>query len=223
MTDKTLSKRDGNVLTILFNAEAQPYREQGETINLPEPSSQAQQSGERAEEEAAGELRAIQLAEEGLLDEAERLLTETIEKYPKGRLTLWNNRAQIRRLAGNVDGALSDLTRVVNTQPTANRSNLPPYDITRALSDAYVHRATIYLLLARSLQSDPAHASIPKSVNVQNSETLEEWASRDFALAAKYGNRVGRVMAALTNPFAKMCGTIVRTALEAEMRLQEGL
>ena len=45
---------------------------------------------------------------------------------------------------------------------------------------------------------------------------LEEAASRDFAAAARYGDEVAREMSVRTNPYAKMCGAIVRNALKEE-------
>jgi hypothetical protein len=52
--------------------------------------------------------------------------------------------------------------------------------------------------------------------NLKKSE-LEELASKDFAAAAKYGDEVAREMSVRTNPYAKMCGAIVRNALKEEM------
>lgn len=47
---------------------------------------------------------------------------------------------------------------------------------------------------------------------------LEELASRDFAAAARYGDDVAREMSVRTNPYAKMCGSIVRNALVEERK-----
>jgi hypothetical protein len=216
MTDKPLSERDENILNILFDRETQPFG-QVHFSCLRVPGHQFKLDEQQMQEIISNEVKAIQLAEAELLDDAEKLLTQTIEKYPEGRLTLWNNRAQTRRLAGNVEGALSDLAHVINTQTTASPGNFSSPAAIRALSDAHVHRATIYLLLARSLGYGGGLASIPTTLQAESNETLEEWASRDFASAAKYGNGLGRVMASRTNPFAKMCGAIVQTALQRDM------
>ena len=45
---------------------------------------------------------------------------------------------------------------------------------------------------------------------------LEEMASRDFASAARFGDEVAREMSVRTNPYAKMCGAIVKNALREE-------
>lgn len=48
-------------------------------------------------------------------------------------------------------------------------------------------------------------------------QRLEELASRDFFLGGRYGNRVAGELAVRTNPYAKMCGEIVRGAMGREM------
>ena len=47
---------------------------------------------------------------------------------------------------------------------------------------------------------------------------LEELASKDFAAAARFGDEVAREMSVRTNPYAKMCGAIVRNALAEERK-----
>lgn len=51
---------------------------------------------------------------------------------------------------------------------------------------------------------------------------LEEAASGDFAGAARFGDEVAREMSVRTNPYAKMCGAIVREAMREERRELEG-
>ena len=47
-------------------------------------------------------------------------------------------------------------------------------------------------------------------------EELEEKSSRDFFLGGRYGNEVSKAMAVHTNPYAKMCGSIVKEAMRKE-------
>ena len=47
---------------------------------------------------------------------------------------------------------------------------------------------------------------------------LEELASKDFAAAARYGDEAAREMSVRTNPYAKMCGAIVKNALREERK-----
>ena len=48
-------------------------------------------------------------------------------------------------------------------------------------------------------------------------DALEEMASYDFTLGGRYGNPVAKELAVRTNPYAKMCGAIVRDAMRAEI------
>src|SRR5205085_2366496 len=102
---------------------------------------------------------------------AEELLTKIITKYPTERGSLWNNRAQVRRLLEDIPGALADLSHVIKLlTPTNNMS--PSDEDSKLLAQAHIHRATIYMLLAK--REAPG-----KTVDVEDSETLESYASQD--------------------------------------------
>ena len=206
MDSSTLSNRDERVLSLLFDSESQAQSIGVETGNCPEvlPSD--------SDTEAIRSItrRAVALAEGGLLRESECLLNESIEKYPSARAASLNNRAQVRRLAGNVDGALEDLNRVIKEE-TKEETKVISSRNCKWLSDAHAHRATIYLLLAKREISGRLSETLDE-------EIFEEWASRDFATAGRYGNELARAMAVRVNPYAKLCGAIVQTALQKEMQ-----
>ncbi|KAH0541701.1 hypothetical protein FGG08_003864 [Glutinoglossum americanum] len=46
---------------------------------------------------------------------------------------------------------------------------------------------------------------------------LEEMANLDFEIAGRYGDRGARKVAASTNPYARLCGDIVKEAMRAEI------
>jgi hypothetical protein len=131
-----------------------------------------------------------------------------IGKYPVARPSLWNNRAQIRRLSGNVQGALEDIAKAIWLATPSGNGTLSA-DNARVLSLAHTHRATIYMLIARR--------EITGILPDESPERLEERASHDFAWAGKYGSDLARAMAVRTNPYAKMCGAIVKTAMKKEI------
>lgn len=202
MDNNTLSNRDERVLSLLFDSESQAQSIVVKARNCPEvPLSDSDTEAIRLITR-----KAVELAEGGLFQEAECLLNESIEKYPSAKAASLNNRAQVRRLAGNVDGALEDLNRVIKeeTKVVSSRS-------CKWLSDAHAHRATIYLLLAKREISGRLSETLDE-------EIFEEWASRDFATAGRYGNELARAMAVRVNPYAKLCGAIVQTALQKEMQ-----
>lgn len=47
---------------------------------------------------------------------------------------------------------------------------------------------------------------------------LEKLAAADFRQGGIYGNEIAKQMAIQLNPYAKMCGEIVREAMIADMR-----
>ena len=202
-----LSSRDARVLNFLFDPEAQPSLEDSNQIHQPTPDQPL--NTEQLAEVSVAEQRAIQLAEEGAIDDAEKLLTRTIHKYPNGPPSLWSNRAQVRRLSKNVAGALDDLSQTIRIA-TPPKNTAPSNDNAKILSSAYTHRATIFMLVARG--------EISGGLNEEDHERLEGYASHDFAMAGKYGSELGRAMAVRTNPYAKLCGAIVQTALKKEMQ-----
>ena len=206
---KRLSSRDEGVLNLLFDPEAQTSAtEKCEDVRPMQPS-QPHLTTEQCTEIQHVERLAVQLAEKGALREAEQILTQTIERYPDGRPSLWNNRAQVRRLSNNVAGALDDLSQIIRYWSTSKNVPTSP-DHAKVLSFAYTHRATIYMLASKG--------QISGILEDESSEGLEERASHDFSMAGKYGSELARAMAVRTNPYAKMCGAIVQTAMRSEMQ-----
>jgi hypothetical protein len=78
----------------------------------------------------------------------------------------------------------------------------------RILRTAYSHRAFLYL---KASETGTTLRGLGKS-------ELEELASGDFAAAARYGDEAAREMSVRTNPYAKMCGAIVKNALREERK-----
>ena len=202
-----LTARDIRILSLLLDPEALPTAPTP-NINNETPTSSFQT--DELEHIRFLEKKAIEMAEYGSVQNAENLLSQTIMQFPNGPPSLWTNRAQARRLLGNIDGALDDLGQAILV---AGPSDVGPISSVNAkiLSDAYIHRATIFLLLAKG-------NIVSAMVNEDCSESLMERASQDFSMAGGYGNELGRMMAVRTNPYAKLCGAIVETALRKEMQ-----
>lgn len=203
---QALSSRDKGVLNLLFDTDSQSPAHESNSIM--QPTLDQVLTAEQLTEVKVIERRAVQMAEKGDVIAAEELLSQTIKKYPRGRPSLWNNRAQVRRLSKNVEGALDDLSQTIRTA-TPSKNTVVSSDNAKVLSFAHTHRATIYMLIARG--------EISGVLENENLERLEEYASHDFAMAGKYGSELARAMAVRTNPYAKMCGAIVQAALKHEM------
>ncbi|QKX58605.1 uncharacterized protein TRUGW13939_05730 [Talaromyces rugulosus] len=117
----------------------------------------------------------------------------------------------------------SDLTQAITlSTPAQQTSSVSPAQA-RLLSNAHTHRGYI-LLKAAKIRKDqnPEDTKIggggPQQLrNIGTRDELEEMASRDFFQAGRYGNDVAREVSVQTNPYAKLCGTIVKEALRKEM------
>ncbi|KAJ5669620.1 hypothetical protein N7462_010690 [Penicillium macrosclerotiorum] len=91
----------------------------------------------------------------------------------------------------------------------------------RLLADAHTHRGYLLLKAARvkknRLEQHNLQPVGPERLQGLNADQLEEMASRDFFLGGRYGNKVGQQLAVQTNPYAKMCGAIVKEAMRKEV------
>ncbi|KAF1814956.1 hypothetical protein P152DRAFT_239613 [Eremomyces bilateralis CBS 781.70] len=115
---------------------------------------------------------------------------------------------------------LKDLTSAINMATPSPSAAVPTTDA-RLLSAAHTHRGYLLLQAAKSISTssaDSASVKLPESLRGLSSDTLEEMASMDFFWGGRYGNEVAKVLAVKTNPYAKMCGAIVKEALQEEMK-----
>jgi hypothetical protein len=153
-------------------------------------------------------------------------LNTIIEQWPE-YASAWNNRAQTRRMLFEIEELhrqiealqliMRDLSQAIALATPGNL--LPPVSAAHAkvLASAHTHRG--YLLYAASKSEDLAAAitvSIP-SLKGMDSAQLEERASHDFSLGGRYGNDTARQLAVRTNPYAKLCGSIVKEAMQKEV------
>lgn len=133
-----------------------------------------------------------------------------------------------------VSRILGDLAQAISLASPKTPSDRVSKTQARVLADAYTHRGYLFLKAARVKREDQmGSTSIPiyKSRSEEDAEKtgavtrilnisadrLEEMASRDFAQGGRYGNRVAGSLAVRTNPYAKMCGAIVKEAMKKEI------
>jgi len=108
-----------------------------------------------------------------------------------------------------VQPLFTDLSRAIHVSLPFSSPTDPVSEYqAKALRTAYSHRAYLYL---KAAETGTSLQGLGKS-------ELEELASKDFAGAARYGDAVAREMSVRTNPYAKMCGAIVRNALKEERK-----
>lgn len=111
-------------------------------------------------------------------------------------------------------------TSITLTAPQQPETPVSPIQA-KLLADAYTHRGYLLLKAARvkkNLPDGPENTvGGPESLRGHSPDQLEEMASRDFFFGGRYGNEVARQLAVQTNPYAKMCGAIVKEALRKEV------
>ena len=225
----TLTIRDNLILKTLFDPEAttpsEPQNAQP-TVALPGMTEDHFSSSRSTE------LRIIASLQDGRpdresIESAVQSLSMLIEDSPR-YASAYVNRAQARRMLIPVDGLfstehaeasgnlLSDLKRGIElAEPTTQESSISDHQ-SKLLSAAYTHRGFLLLKIADMLRAEKPVHGVSEKLQSATPESVEEQASRDFALGGKWGNKEAQEMAVRTNPYAKMCGAIVKEALRKE-------
>lgn len=173
-------------------------------------------------------------------------LNSLIDQYPTYPST-YTNRAQVLRLLvdrqysnqhlqdglAEPDDALftpkaadlssrifADLGKAITlATPASPADSLSPVQ-SRLLADAHTHRGYLLLKAARVKKNQAGQEVVavgPERLRGLGADQLEEMASRDFFLGGRYGNKVAQQLAVQTNPYAKMCGAIVKEAMRKEV------
>lgn len=221
-----LSLKDRAVLGALFDPEASLDRstnQQEDDYGVP--------TKDVPENIIAAEQQAIRLlnSESPLQQDVESAITQLTHLITTDPTyaSAYNNRAQAYRLLYGSENdttilrtILSDLDKAISlSTPTSPLLRVSTHD-GRVLASAHTHRG--YLLL-RASTSQPfkdrlTSLDLPLLANASTSADFEELASADFAVAGRYGNKTARDVAVKTNPYAKLCGQIVREALQREIK-----
>ncbi|KAH0558334.1 hypothetical protein GP486_005005 [Trichoglossum hirsutum] len=180
---------------------------------------------------------------ENAIDAATSVMSKLIAAHPT-YASAYNNRAQMRRLQHGdhvlvnpptgtrkseglrdiAEAILHDLNTAINlaTPPSPTESISKSQAL--ILAQAHTQRGALLHATAKALAHshlDPSEAlATPHLFPGWGAERFEEASSRDFFLGGRYGNGIGRAMAVHTNPYAKLCGSIVQEAIKKEFRDQ---
>ncbi|PWW80519.1 hypothetical protein C7212DRAFT_308211 [Tuber magnatum] len=195
-----LTINDSTVLTQLFDPESAPS---SATPSIdPSLPSDPHTPSHLLQALKQTELNAIKLAESSpaALPESRKLLEELTIAYPT-YASAHNNLAQVlRMLSAPATEILPHLNEAIKlSSPPTPISPLSPSQA-KILSQAYTQRAAIYYSMFKQ----------------GGSEDMEGAASRDFFEGGRYGNGIAREMAVRTNPYARLCGAIVKEAMRNE-------
>jgi hypothetical protein len=153
-------------------------------------------------------------------------LDKLIKIYPN-HASSYNNRAQTRRLLfkdledlaghpGQVSAIMADLAQAISLASPEQPTKAVSSEVAQVLASAHTHRAYLLLKCSQMQTSGIDHVASIAGLGALESDTLLEMASRDFAIAGRYGNRTAKQLAVHTNPYAKLCGSIVKEALRKE-------
>ncbi len=139
--------------------------------------------------------------------QATRLLIST---GSEATLFLRENRLQISSI-------LTDLNKTVSlASPSTPEDSISELQVS-LLSKAHTHRGYLLLKASQAInQPGSSSFTLPAELADLDGEQLEEMASKDFLLGGRYGNKIARELSVKTNPYAKMCGAIVKEAMRRE-------
>jgi len=238
----SLTENDGVVLHQIFDPESAPP--QVVLVDESLPSLPLKQEAELQEEEKSI-IRQVETAlklslndskRSELLSNASRRLTCLLAAHPDSP-SLLNDFAQLHRFRHgdhnivstpqhSIDQATADeaantlryLAKAIKLlSPSSPIMGISPTQA-RILSQAHMQRGAMYYAAAKDLPEGCIKNSTIMVTALQDwSRTdFEEAASRDFFMAGRYGDEMGRALAVHSNPTAKLCGQMVRDAMRIE-------
>ncbi|PHH80412.1 hypothetical protein CDD80_1616 [Ophiocordyceps camponoti-rufipedis] len=112
--------------------------------------------------------------------------------------------------------ALQDLERSIQLLSPASTSESMSPQAARTLSMAHTQRAAIYLKTSKMLSHRKLDLVESRPEARWSKLDFEEAAARDLAYGGRYGNEIAKNLAVSVNPTAKLCGQIVREAMQRE-------
>jgi len=227
MTSLTiLSSNDSAVLGALFDPEASLSTGTQIDASLPQGFDPTElQSIQEEEREALLLINHAQCNDEDIRASVSGL-SKIIDQHPQ-YASAWSNRAQATRmlfdaeqLANHIDelrSIMGDLAQAIFLATPPSPADSVSSQNARVLSAAHTHRGYLLWLASRSDGLSKAISALGEPWNGRSEGQLEEMASREFALGGRYGNDIARQLAVKTNPYAKLCGSIVREAMRKEI------
>lgn len=227
MEPTNLSKNDACVLSALFDPESSLSSSNTVQISDTSPKGQKPSNLSELQEQERRALRPLN-QETPARSEIELCISQlaAIIADDPTYASAWNNRAQARRMLvtdadlrhspATVAEILRDLARAIElATPSREMEPISSLDA-KVLASAHTHRGYLLMLASKTEQTHRMLDAVPHLRNVPRDQ-LAEAASRELALGGRYGNDIARQLAVKTNPYAKLCGSIVREALTQEI------
>lgn len=225
MAGISLSNNDSRVLSALFDPEASLSRNARIEDSAPKGISLDELKHlQSCERDAVLPIN----GENPTIDEIERSilrLTKIIEANPQYASAL-ANRAQARRMLFRdeelpsqpevVQKIFEDLSEALRLATPKNIADPVSTSDANVLASAHTHRGYLLLLASKNEVNRQMLACTTGLVTLSLDELVEA-ASREFGLGGRYGNDSAKQIAVKTNPYAKLCGSIVKEALTKEI------
>lgn len=223
-----LTTRDSFVLKSLFDPEASatPKKHASSQTSLPGMPEDQFSTRRSTELQLISQLQSDN-SDPQIVKKAIRDLSSLIDESPN-YASAYINRAQATRLLIPTSGLftsdhaeasgqlLKDLQLGIQlAAPTTPDQQLSTHQTT-VLAAAHTHRGFLLLKIADIIRSGEQVHGVSETLQSASAEGVEEQASRDFAAGGQYGSKEAREMAVRTNPYAKMCGAIVKEAMKKE-------
>ncbi|KAK6539930.1 hypothetical protein TWF694_008765 [Orbilia ellipsospora] len=234
---RLLSSHDSTVLEQIFDPESAPTPSPV-TIDSSLPTFPHIKVYSTLTSLRSSEILAIRAAEAGDTQKALNLLSSAIDSSPT-YCSAYNNRAQVYRMTIAVNDpagmdnlfassqttresvlkAYKDLTMAINLASPRTPTEAISPQTGKMLAAAHTQRATILHNTSKHFAERPRGVELAKELECLGDDvgSWEEAASRDFFWGGRYGNEVAKAMAVHTNPYAKLCGSIVKEAMKKEI------
>lgn len=216
-----LSRNDSAVMRVLFEPEASLSQSVRIDGALSEPYDHTTMSTIKLEERQVLLLINEERPSIWTVQSARQRLSQIIHDYPK-YASAWNNRAQATRMLFDLSDASlhpakirsihRDLSTAIETAEACSSHGLVSPSAARVLSSAHTHRGYLLWHASRPEAADGMLDAV-SHLRGLDKVRLEELASKEFSSGARYGNKTARQLAVKTNPYAKLCGSIVREAI----------
>jgi len=229
-----LSKHDLHILGALFDPElslstsapvdaskpALPHLDEDEFASI------------RAEEQMILKLLHGSSQTADTIDRAIQQLTGLITRSP-GFAPAYFNRAQARRLFVTDDNlfteefteqsrfVFADLQSTITlATPLSPQASLSIHQQS-LLASVHAHRGLLLMKAVQRAENGFKVYGLPDELCKPDKDSIEDAASRDFFFGGRYGDKDAQQMSVKTNPYAKMCGAIVKQAMRQE--IEEGM
>jgi len=152
-------------------------------------------------------------------------LSQLIQEYPQ-YASAYNNRAEARRIScdaqelmnqtDTLNAIFTDLEQAISLATPKHDLNTVSTEDAVVLAAAYTHKASLLYLASQMNLSEHVLSQVVNMAG-QDREQLEESASKNFATGGRFGNKLAKQLAVKTNPYAKLCGNIIKEAMRKEL------